>query len=322
MYESIKNFNKQFLYQPEIVNSEKLTNKKEFAVIGMGGSALSSLLLETYKPELDIILRRDYGLPELPIEKLKNKLIILSSYSGNTEEVIDAFVKTQENKLEIAVVSTGGKLLSLAKANGVPYIELPDMGIQPRLALGLSIKAFLKLIGESDELKKISELTTILNPVDYEEKGKALAQKMKNYVPVIYSSSHNLSIAYNWKIKLNETGKIPAFYNVLPELNHNEMTGFDVKDSTKDLSNNFYFIILKDLEDNSRILERMEVLEKLYKDRSLQVETIELNEKNVWLKIFSALVLADWVAYYTALGYGLEPEQVPMVEEFKKLILT
>jgi hypothetical protein len=66
----------------------------------------------------------------------------------------------------------------------------------------------------------------------------------------------------------------------------------------------------------------MEVLEKLYKNRNLQVEILKLQEKDFWHKIFSSLILADWVAYYTALEYGLDPEQVPMVEEFKKLIST
>ena len=333
MYETIKNFNKQFLYEPEIINQENLVEKSEFIVVGMGGSALAPLLLKTWKPELDIIIHRDYGLPEIS-EKLKNKLIILSSYSGNTEEVIDAFLEAKENNLDMAIISTGGELLKLAKENNIPYIEMPNTGIQPRMALGFSIKAFLKLLGEENELKNISELAVNLNPTDFEEDGKALAQKLKNYIPVIYASNNNSSIVYNWKIKLNETGKIPAFYNVLPELNHNEMTGFDVKDSTKELSNKFYFIILKDKKDNPKISKRMSIIEKLYKDRGLQIETIELparnafsiadaggNGKDTWHKIFSSLVLADWTAYYTALEYGLEPEQVPMVEEFKKLIL-
>ena len=321
MHETIKNFNKQFLYEPEIKNQGKLAKKSSFVVVGIGGSALASELLKIWKPELDIVIFRDYGIPKISQEGLKNKLIIFSSYSGNTEEVINAFLKTKEKKLNMAVISTGGKLLSLAKENNVPYIALPDMGIQPRLALGLSIKALLKLIGEKDELEKISQLATTLNPVDYEKNGKKLAQKIKNYVPVIYASNHNLSLAYNWKIKLNETGKIPAFYNVFPELNHNEMTGFDIKDATKELGNKFYFIILKDTEDNPKISKRMGVLEKLYKERNLRVETIEFRGKDIWHKIFSSLILADWVAYYTALGYGLESEQVPMVEEFKKLIL-
>lgn len=321
MYESIKNFNKQFSYEPEIENQKNLIKKSSFIVVGMGGSALAPELLKTWKPELDITICKDYEIPKISQERLKNKLIIFSSYSGNTEEVIDAFLRAKEKKLGMAVISTGGELLSLAKKNNTPYIELPKTGIQPRSALGFFIKAFLKIIAEENDLKEISKIAGSLNPTDYEQDGKILAQKIKNCVPIIYASNHNVSLAYNWKIKLNETGKIPAFYNVFPELNHNEMTGFDVKDSTKKLSDKFYFIILKDTEDDSKISKRMGVLEKLYKDRNLKIETLEIGGKNIWHKIFSSLVLADWVAYYTALEYGLEPEQVPMVEEFKKLIL-
>ena len=321
MYESIKNFNKQFLYEPEIKNPENFVKKTSFIVVGMGGSAIAPLLLKTYKPSLDILIRRDYGLPEISTEELKNKTIILSSYSGGTEETISAFNEAKDKNLNMIVISAGGLLLSLAKENNTPYIELPDTGIQPRMALGLFTKAFLKVVEENDELKKINMLATILNPSDFEENGKNLAQKIKNSTPVIYASSRNLALVYIWKIKLNETGKIPTFYNVLPELNHNEMTGFDVKEPIKELCDKFHFILLKDTNDNPRILERMKVLEKLYKDRSLSIEVLELKEENIWLKFFSVLILADWTAYYTALEYGLESEEVPMVEEFKKLIL-
>ena len=321
MYEAIKSFNKQFLYQPEVKNQENLTKKSSFVVVGMGGSAHAPKLLKTCKPSIDMIIHQEYGLPEISIEELKNKLIIFSSYSGNTEEVINAFKKAKKMNLNMAVISVGGKLLSLAKENNIPYIELPNIGIQPRSALGFSIKAFLKMIGEESELENIGSLVTTLKPTDYEENGKVLAQKLKKCVPIVYASNINSSLAEIWKIKLNETGKIPAFYNVLPELNHNEMTGFDVKDSTQELSDKFYFIVLKDSEDNPKILKRMAVLEKLYRDRNLKVETIKLENKNIWHKIFSSLLLADWTAYYIAMEYGLEPEQVPMVEEFKKLIL-
>ncbi len=320
MYEAIKNFSQQFLYEPEIKNQKNLAEKSSFIVVGMGGSALASLLLQTWRPEIDIMVHRNYGLPRLPIEKLKSKLVILSSYSGNTEEVIDAFNEARNKKLEMAVIATGGKLLSLAKENNVPYIELPNTGIQPRSALGFSIMAFMKFIGEENEIKELNALATTLNSADFEKEGKILAQKLKNYIPVVYSSNHNSSLAYIWKIKLNETGKIPAFCNVLPELNHNEMTGFDLKESTKELNSKFYFIILKDMEDNPKILRRIGVLEKLYKNRNLPVEILELKGKDFWQRIFSSLLLADWTAYYTALGYGQDPEQVPMVEEFKKLI--
>lgn len=316
MYEAIKNFNQQFLYEPEIINPENFVEKKSFIVIGMGGSALVAKLLKTWKPELDIIVSNDYGLPELSVEEFKNKLIILSSYSGNTEEVVDAFAEAKNKNLTMSVIATGGKLLSLAKENNVPYIKLPDTGIQPRSALGFSVKAFLKFIGEEVELKKITELSASLIPVDFEKTGKILAEKIKNYIPIIYASSRNLSLVYNWKIKMNETGKTPAFCNVFPELNHNEMNGFD----TKEVNDKFYCLILKDVEDDIKILKRMIVLQKLYKDRNLKTEIIELLGENFWLKIFTNLVLADWTAYYTAMQSGLDPDQVPMVEEFKKLI--
>ena len=322
MYEAIKNFHKQFLFEPKVENSNNLVKKSGFIVVGMGGSALAPKILKTWKPELDIVVRSDYGLPEMLLTELQSKLIILSSYSGNTEEVIEAFHQPKDKKLNMVAIAVGGKLLSLAKENNTPYVQLPDTGIQPRSALGLSIKAFLKIIGEEDGLESISALATTLNPLLYEEEGKALAGKIKNCIPVIYSSDRNHAIAYNWKIKFNETGKIPAFFNVFPELNHNEMTGFDAVDSTRELNDKFYFIFLKDPEDDSRISKRMEVLEKLYKDRNLKVEEVKLEERgDIWHKIFSSLVLADWVAYYTAFQYGLDPEQVPMVEEFKKLIL-
>ncbi|MFA6520490.1 MAG: SIS domain-containing protein [Candidatus Paceibacterota bacterium] len=321
MYESILNFNKQFEYNPEIVNQEKLIKKSGFVVVGMGGSALAAKLLRICKPELDITIHQDYGLPKIPKEILKSKLIILSSYSGSTEEIIDAFHKAKEENLDMAVMATGGKLLALAIENKISYVQLPDAGVQPRMALGLFMKAILKLMGEEAEVESLGTLATTLNPTEYEEYGKKLSVKIKNHVPVIYVSSSNLFLANIWKIKLNETGKIPAFYNVFPELNHNEMTGFDVADATKELSSKFYFLILKDGEDNPRILKRMATLEKLYKDRNLKIEIIEMEGKDKWYKIFSSLLLADFTSYYTALGYGLEPEQVPMVEEFKKLIL-
>ena len=321
MYEAIKNLSQQFLYEPEIKNSEFFTKKTSFLVAGMGGSALAAKLLKTWKPDLDITICNDYGLPEFSREEAKNKLIILSSYSGNTEETIDAFERALERGLAMAVISTGGKLLALAQENKIPYIELPNTNIQPRSAIGFSLKAFLKLLGAEDELKKITALAESFNAIDYENKGKELAEKMKNHIPVIYSSSRYLSLVYIWKIKLNETGKIPAFYNIFPELNHNEINGFDVKDSTKGLCDKFYFLILKDVSGEPRILKRIEVTEKLYKNRSLPVEILELSGENFWQKIFSSIVLADWVAYYTALQYGLDPDQVPMVEELKKLIL-
>lgn len=331
MEQVIKDFAKQFAWSPkvEIATSSRGTPRnddifkfKKFVVLGMGGSNLTAALLKIYNPALDIVVHKDYGLPVLANTELRTRLIVASSYSGNTEETIDGFLQARKRRLPIVVVSTGGKLLELAKHHGVLYIQIPNTGIQPRMALGFNTKALLKIIGDRAALQETSALTSVLKPAVYERAGSALAKKFQGHVPVIYSSARNQGIAYNWKIKLNETGKVPAFYNVLPELNHNEMTGLDVQPRSRALSKNLAFIFLRDSADHPRVQKRMRILEKLYRDRDLPVFTVDLKGKNSLHKIFSSLVLADWTALYTAKLYGLEAEQVPMVEEFKRLMTT
>lgn len=319
MQDAIKNFAKQFAYEPILVG-KKMKKYKHYIVAGMGGSRLPALILRSIKPEISLSLWNDYGLPVIAPSDRSSTCLIASSYSGNTEETIDAMNQAMKKKIPVVVIAVGGKLIDVAKANKLPYVQLPNTGIQPRSALGFSIRALCKVLGEETLLRQSKSLAKTLNPTSLENTGKELAAKLKNKVPVIYSSNTNVSIAYNWKIKFNETGKIPAFYNVLPELNHNEMNGFDVGDSTRNLSAGFHFIFLKDVKDNKRVQKRFAILEKLYRDRGLAVTTIELAGKNQFEKIFSSLILADWAAVATAELYGLEPEQVPMVEEFKKLM--
>jgi glucose/mannose-6-phosphate isomerase len=321
MRDAILSFNKQFEYEPEIVNGDKLKKFGKFVIAGMGGSNLVADLLRIRDPYVDIIVHRDYGLPTLSDEAYKKRLVIVDSYSGNTEEAISSFEMAMSKGYSIAVIATGGTLLERAQKYEVPYIQLPDTGIQPRSALGIQLRAVLSIMRRDDYLKETAQLTDKIKPEQFEGEGKNLAEKLKGYIPVIYASTRNLGLAYNWKIKFNETGKIPAFYNVFSELNHNEMTGFDVGDSSKHLSEKFHFIFLRDSNDHPRIQKRFDVLERLYRNRGLPVEVIKLAEEDVWLKIFSSLVLADWTAVYTAEQYGLESEQVPMVEEFKKLII-
>lgn len=147
-----------------------------------------------------------------------------------------------------------------------------------------------------------------------------MAGKLRDRVPVIYASNRNGALARNWKIKFNENGKVPAFYNVFPELNHNEMTGFDAMKKTKPLAKSFHFVILADNEDHPQIKRRMDVIEKLFAKRGLRTERVGISGATRYERIFSNLLLAEWASYHTALLYGVEAEEVPMVEEFKKLI--
>lgn len=320
MHDAIKDFNSQFVYEPRIENKEKLIKPRWYIVAGMGGSHLAADLLKAWNPYLPLLVHKNYGLPKVPNEILKNSMVIASSYSGNTEETLDVYEEARKKDISCAAMSIGGKLLERAKKDGIPYIQMPNSGIQPRSALGFSVKALLALMDKKEALLEISKLASNLKPSDFEGEGKALAKKLKNYVPVIYSSEQNEPIAYNWKIKFNETGKIPSFYNVFSELNHNEMTGFDVKENTRNLTKQFHFILLKDETDHPRVQKRMAILENLYKDRNLPVTAVELNGNDIFYKIFSSLLVADFAAYHTAKEYGLEPAEVPMIEEFKKLV--
>jgi glucose/mannose-6-phosphate isomerase len=326
--EAIKSLQKQLQYEPKIINGDKIDRYERFIFVGMGGSALGPDLLRVSNPELDILIHRDYGLPDLPDKVLQNSLIILNSYSGNTEEVLNTFNLALNKNLTMVAVSVSGKLLELARQNLIPYIEMPDWELEPRLALGLNLKALLKVLGQDEALDMISKVQL----EDCEKKGKELAEKLRGFVPIIYSSRKNGPVAYAWKVKINETAKKPAFSNVFPELNHNEMAGFHINNVSKLpsyddcsayarlLSQNFHFIFLKDNTDNPRISKRMEVTAKLFQNQKLNVETVELSGDDVFTKIFSSLQLADWVSYYIAKEYGIDPADISAIEEFKKLI--
>ncbi len=350
MRDAILSFPKQFRFVPKVENGP-VKKYKKYIVAGMGGSHLAADILKTLKPELDIIVHSDYGLPafldpsrpsatlpssgeggskEKRLERrISQTLLIASSYSGNTEETLDAFEQARSKGIAVAAIAVGGKLLELAKQYQTPYVQMPDTGIQPRSALGFNLRALLKIMKQGELLRQSRELAKSLQPKNIEEKGRALAQKLKSRMPVIYASQKNYSLAYNWKIKFNETGKIPTFYNIFPELNHNEMSGFsaaggpasggDAPDP-KSLSEKFYFLFLHDSSDHPQIQKRMDATAKLYRERGLPVEILPIQGENAMHKIFSSLVLADWAALYTAEGYGFEAERVPMVEEFKKLI--
>jgi len=320
MREAIINFSKQFDYQPVIENKSALKKAEYFAVVGMGGSGLAGDLLRDYNPHLNLIVHKNYSLPVLADGILKKSLIILSSYSGNTEEVIDSYQAAKKKRLAMAAISVGGKLLDQAKADGIPYIQFPDLGIEPRFALGFSFRALAGIIGERNAFEESSGLADLLKPEDFEEKGKELAKKLKGFAPLIYSSEKNRTAAYNWKIRFNETGRVPAFCNVFPELNHNELAGFDFQESTKELSRNFYFIFLKDFSDHPRIIKRMKTMEAILRDKKLPVKNINLEGENFLHKIFSSIALADWTSFHLAQAGGFKNKSELIVEKFKKLI--
>jgi len=323
----LKNINeipKQFLFDPKIINADNLKIKKPkyFIVLGMGGSALAGDLLKNCLSNPKLIIHKNYGLPLIPEEVLKNSLIIAISYSGNTEEVIDGYNQAKKKKLAIAVISTGGKLLIKAKKDKMPYVdvEIPDYNLQPRLALGLMMKALAVFVDDKKIINEFVSLSSNLNPKKFQKIGEKLAKEIFGYIPIIYASEKNKSLAYQWKISFNENTKIPAFFNTFPELNHNEMSGFDNSLKSKKLSQNFYFIFLQDKSDDLRLQKRMKILQNIFQEKKLKIQKIELNKTSNLEKIFSSILLANFTSYYLAEKYLVDPEDLFLIENYKKII--
>jgi glucose/mannose-6-phosphate isomerase len=256
----------------------------------MGGSHLAADLLKILKPELDLSIHKDYGLPKVK----EGELVVLSSYSGNTEEVLDAYEEAAG--LNRAVITVGGKLLEKAKQDGVKYVQLPDLGLQPRDAWHLNLQALYELLGEKLELPEIKPVEPL---------------EIKERIPLIYTSNQYQALGYIWKINFNETGKIPAFDNVIPESDHNEINSFAK-------FNNFYALFITDETDHPKIVKRMEVTAKLYNEVGIPSKLIQLEGRDMLEKIFNCLALARSTAVAIAKSYGLDPLAVPMVEKLKK----
>lgn len=271
-----------------------MEKKDKFIVCGMGGSALAAGLLRVYDPKLDLLIHHDYGLPRVPDYFLRESLIILSSYSGNTEEVLDVAEQAHSQGLNLAVITAGGELLNWAKEKNVKCIELAEKSLQPRLALHPQALALCQLTGVTPP-GNITQPTAV--PLDLGGK-----------IPVIYASSVNWPLAYVWKAAFNETAKLPAFASVLPEANHNEL---------ESLTANFHAIFLTDGADHERVQKRCTLTTQIYRERGLGVTTIDISKSDRWDKIFSCIALADQTTQFLARARGVDPFSVPVIEDFK-----
>lgn len=316
MRKDILAFPKQFRVGLESAKNIKIQGQFDGVLIcGMGGSALPgdvlSIWLQAHKIGLPLYIHRNYGLPYQADER---HLIICISYSGNTEETLTAFREAESRGFKIAAIASGGKLTQLCKKYRIPIALIPK-GYQPRVALGFQFAALIKILVNCgiirNNLEIISDLEKSLKPKSLEARGKKLAKKLKDRIPIIvYSSERLKGLARIWKIKFNENAKIPAFSNHFPELNHNEMIGFSNRGQSS-------VIILRDRVDHPRIQKRMKLLSQMLKKRGFPVDFIDIQGKDVLYKIFSTVILGDWVSYYLALEYKVDPTPVKLNDEFK-----
>jgi len=286
-------------------------------IVGMGGSAFGGDLLRAYLSKLSIPIYsvRDYSLPEFVT---RNSLVFVVSYSGNTEETINAYRMAIRKDAQIITMSAGGKLEKLASRQDTLHINIPFRDIQPRMSYCFQFFAMLKVLENSGILKdlkpEVEKTIMNMNKPMFKEMAQELAQKLEGKVPIIYSSNTLKPLAYKWKINFNENTKIHAFCNVFPEMNHNEMLGYT------DLKAGYYVIILKDEDDYHRIKKRMDITKKLIQQRGVNVTEIGLKGHTLLTRMFTALYVGDWTSYYLAIKHKTDPTPVDLVEEFKGLM--
>lgn len=318
MEEQILHFADQFAWEPEVLNREHLPKKSSsFIVCGMGGSHLGARLLLRHDPTLDLSIHSDYGLPRESEERLRTALIIASSYSGETEETLDTARAAVAAGYAVAVVSTGGTLADFARTHSLPLILIPKKGVEPRMAIGASMLALARFMQNESLEEKIRDAGAGVDVRKGQAAGAVLAQNLQGSIPVLYASTLNTSLAYFWKIALNETGKIPAFYNIFPEVCHNELSGFDNTELSHPLSSHLHILILKDNDDHPRIIKRMNIMRELLETRGISVTDIELAGESGLEKSFQGILAGVWAAIAVAKQYQASDAATPLITEFK-----
>lgn len=312
--------------QPEQITHSLEVNKDvrvegefdEIILAGMGGSGHPGDLLNALQvTKIPLRVHRSYGLPKLYGRK---PLVIVSSYSGNTEEALSAYQAAREQGLGLMVNTAGGKLAEWCKRDKTPLVKIDFAGQQPRHTLFASfvgLATALKNSGLADDISEdLRRVATALpaSIASLEEPGHSQAKIFNGKIPVITTSKTLSFAAQNFKIQINENAKHPAFWNDFPELNHNEMVGFSRTDVSP---NNFSVLIIRDSADHPRVKARMEVTAELYRNWGLDVSIFDVAGQTLLEKMFYAIIFGFWTSGYLALDRGVDPVPVEGVESFK-----
>lgn len=312
----LHSFKDQFSFEPEIINKEKLTQKKNIIICGMGGSLISANLLTILFPELSITLHNGYGAPH-SIDT-ENTLVIINSYSGNTEEMIDVLHSSHLLGAHMAALSCGGSLIEQASLLGIPHIKLPKIGVEPRFAIGHQILSLLSLMNETEKIKSLTASVLACDIVTAENNGKQLATTLFGKYPILYASKNLFPVAYLIKAAINEGSKVPCFVNTIPEANHNEIQAF-ISNETKKEASNFIFVMFTSPNDHPRVLKRFNILSQLYTDEGFTEVTLQTDHMN-HTRVFELILTGYFAATYLAISRNVDSYKTPFIQEFKKLM--
>ncbi len=287
---------------------------------GMGGSALASLLSQTWPGyTVPFEISRDYAIPSYVSE---HTLFIASSYSGNTEETIEALARAEEKHAVIAVISSGGTLADIAKEKKYPLLTIPA-GYQPRHTTLFMLKALVTLVANRQDLfdelnaaKEYLKTVTAQWRADVpasQNYAKQIALELMGKSVVIYGGPLMFPAVYKWKISVNENAKNLAWCNEIPEFDHNEFLGW----SSHPVDKTYAIVDLRSSFENPRVLKRFMVAGKLLSGKRPAPIVVDIQGDTLLKQLLWAVALGDFVSIYLALLNGLNPTPVDLVEKFK-----
>ncbi len=334
MRKSIHEFSDQLKHAEEIGRSlsfepdlAKGINKIVFS--GLGGSAIGADFIRSYLAydfQIPILVNRHYQLPGCVDDKT---LLMVSSYSGDTEETLSALKDGLKRKARILGIASGGELARQAKKHSFPLIQIPG-GFSPRAALGFSVIPLLMALSKlgfrkayrPEELKEAQVLIQSLAQSHYgvdipsqKNQAKQLAQScFKKYVLIYSGADYFDAAALRWRGQIEENAKAIASHHVLPEMNHNELAGW--KNPAELLKESIVFF-LRDSSDHKRVRMRMDLTQEIIERMASQVIEISSQGKGLLARMFSLVYLGDWVSFYLAVLYGVDPTPVEVIQYLK-----
>jgi glucose/mannose-6-phosphate isomerase len=298
-------------------------------ILGMGGSAIGGDVvrrLALAESKVPVWVHRDYGLPPFIDEKT---LVIASSYSGNTEETISAFTQSLKTRSKKLALTTGGKLKQLAKGEGVPLFII-DYQAPPRAAFPHSfitlVGIFQKLGLLKDKSAELREGLKILNKLAsvlvettplVSNAAKQLATKLYRNAVIIYGAEFLSEVARRWKTQLNENSKTLAFFELLPELNHNAVVGYEFPPEVKE---RVFVVLLRSSLFNPRNQLRYKATAQLLAKAKIKHQMVEGSGASPLAQVMSLILFGDYASFYLAILNGIDPTPLDSVDFIKKYL--
>jgi glucose/mannose-6-phosphate isomerase len=304
MKDLIKNFPVQLKEALDIASRAELTESpneiRNVIINGMGGSGIGgNITIEAIASEIRIpvMVNKDYTLPHYVN---KNTLVIISSYSGETEETVKAFEEARDKDAKIVCITSGGKIADIATKKNIDLILLPT-GFPPRAAIGYSVTQLLHILNYyyiiSSAYKK--EMTAAIELLEQEqhsimEDARETALALAGKIPVLYSNSKMESVALRFRQQLNENSKVLGWYNVFPELNHNEFEAWKHKNDSLAL------VIFRNENDYARTIKRIDISKEIFKKYTSTIKEVFSKGSSMLERMLYHIHWGDWVSFYLA----------------------